>query len=568
MTPWKNRLIFSDNLEALRNPTFVQPESVDLVYLDPPFNSNRTYSAFFEEKDGKKAAAQIQAFTDSWTWDTAAVDAFRAAHHIDEKLAKTLDGLETILGHCDMLAYIAIMAPRLHAIRTVMKPTASIYLHCDSTASHYLRLLMDAIFYPENFRNEIIWQRTWSNVAKRYGPVHDTILFYSRTDDYIWNGATIEQNPNYIEQAFKSKDDDGRRYQVITLTGPGTTKGDSGKPWRGVDPTISGRHWAINQRALAQCGITGGTVQERLDALDVAGRIEWPDKKNGIPRLKWYLDELEGKPAPDIWTDIGHLSSQSTEALGYPTQKPIALLERIIKASSKPGDLFMDPFCGCGTAIDAAQALGRRWIGIDITHVAMGIIKHRLEGRYGPDVRGTYEVFGIPKTVEEAHALAAEDKFKFQDWALTFLTGARPNAEGAKRGADRGKDGTRILDLPNGKFLRVLIQVKGGHIERNVVSTLLGDMSNQHYQMGVVVSLMSPTRQMRMEAMDAGEWIPDDPLGSGVEHFPKIQLVTVAELLDGKRLAFPDYHESTVPRPTPAPKPIKRTRDLGEFSTP
>src|SRR5208337_3732911 len=356
MDSWKNQLFFGDNLEILRG-NHIPVGSVDLIYLDPPFNSNATYNILFAEKSGEKSAAQITAFEDTWHWGEEAAAAYDDVVRGDRpRLAELLRSLRAFLGQNDMMAYLSMMAARLTELHRVLKPTGSLYLHCDPTAGHYIKLLLDAIFSPKNFRNEISWKRTGAHgSARRYGPIHDIILFYSKSNLFTWNNPKTTHEKDYISRHFNIiEPETGRMFQAISLTGAGVRKGDSGKPWKGINPSSVKRHWALPANILSSIEIEGGTTQEKLDALEAAGRIYWPQKLGGTPRLKFYADELEGAAIPDIWTDIPPISAHAKERLGYPTQKPEALLERIIMASSNEGDLILDPFCGCGTTITVA----------------------------------------------------------------------------------------------------------------------------------------------------------------------------------------------------------------------
>ncbi|MFI5381307.1 MAG: DNA methyltransferase, partial [Tepidisphaerales bacterium] len=514
---------------------YVEDESVDLIYLDPPFNSNADYNVLFAEKDGTQARAQITAFVDSWTWDLEAAkeyaEVLRSGH---DRVAKCLKGMHDFLGGSDMMAYLSMMAIRLIELRRVLKPTGSIYLHCDPTASHYLKLLLDAVMGPENFLNEIIWKRTHAHSsAQRYGPVHDVILFYGRSNAFRWHCPRVEHDPAYIEKHFTLEDSDGRRFSPITLTGSGTRHGDSGKPWRGVDPTTSGRHWALPGAIVERLKLSGNTVQEKLDSLDAAGRIYWPAKEGGKPRLKWYADELEGVAIPDVWSDIGPIPAQAAERLGYPTQKPELLLERIVTASSGEGDVVLDPFCGCGTAVAAAQRLGRKWIGIDITHLAVNLIKVRLADAFGSKIVEQYRVIGEPRDLAGAKALAAANKYQFQYWALG-LVGARPMEE--KKGADKGIDGRLYLTDVGGQTRGIIISVKGGHVTASQVRDLRGVIEREDAAIGVLITLETPTKPMLSEAADAGTFQTKSV--SGTSH-PRLQILTIEELLAGKRIDMP-----------------------------
>ena len=518
----------------------VAAESVDLVYLDPPFNSNADYNVLFGERDGTRAAAQIKAFGDTWTWDTEAVANFADAVHTGGAVAQAMMAFKALLPQSDMLAYLSMMAPRLVELRRVLKPTGSIYLHCDPTASHYLKLLMDAVFGPENFRNEIVWKRTYAHGALlRWGPVHDVLLFYVRSSPATWNRVYQAHTDAYLESKYRFEDERGR-YRLVILTGPGVTDGESGKPWHGYDPTKIGRHWAVPSKLLKEVLGSGPPVgmslHSKLDLLDAQGFIRWPkrgDGKQGTPEVKRYLEA--GQPIQDVVTDVFPINSQAQERLGYPTQKPEALLERIISASSNPGDVVLDPFCGCGTTIAAAQKLGRRWIGIDITHLAVNLIKVRLRDTFGPAVERSYQVVGEPVDLASAQALADADKYQFQYWALG-LVGARPEAAQQKKGADKGIDGRLYLTDRGGDVQSVVISVKGGHVTVNQLRDLIGVMTREQAAIGVFICIEEPTKPMRAEAADAG-FYQSKLVGGG--QYPKVQILTVAELLAGRRVDLP-----------------------------
>jgi DNA modification methylase len=529
-----NLLYYGDNLDILRR--YIKDESADLIYLDPPFKSNQDYNVLFKERNGTQSAAQIHAFEDTWQWDEAAALAYKEIVEAGGKVSQAMQAFRTYLGANDMLAYLAMMAPRLVELRRVLKPTGSIYLHCDPTASHYLKILMDAVFGPVNFLNEIVWRRTYAHgSSRRYGPVHDILLFYAKSEEYLWTDLKVPHDPNYVAKHFRLKDERGRMFEPITLTGSGVRHGDSGKPWRGVNPTVVSRHWALPGDLLEKLDIQGATVQDKLDALDAAGMVYWPEKEGGTPRLKWYADELKGVALHDEWTDIPPVSSHAAERLGYPTQKPEALLERLIKASSKDGDLVLDPFGGCGTAVIAAQRLGRRWIGIDITHLAITLMKKRLFDTFGKDAQ--FQVIGEPTDAAGAEALAKQDPYQFQWWALG-LVDARP-AEG-KKGADKGIDGRIYFhdETANGDTKQVILSVKAGHTGAQHVRDLIGVLQQQNAAIGVLISLQEPTGPMRSDAAEAGfyhspGWNQD---------YPRIQLRTIAELLAGKGIDVPPQH--------------------------
>lgn len=555
-----NQLYYGDNLDVLRR--HVADESVDLVYLDPPFKSNQDYNVLFAERDGTRSAAQIQAFEDTWRWDQEAAREFAETVEAGAQVAQVMLAFRTFLGESDMLAYLSMMAPRLIELRRVLRSTGSIYLHCDPAASHYLKMLMDAVFGPAMFRNEIIWKRTQAHGSShRYGPVHDTLLFFTRSDDYTWTDARLPHSANYINKKFTYSDADGRLFQPITLTGAGVRRGESGQPWRGVNPTEKGRHWALPREASSQIGADeSASVQERLNAMDDAGLIYWPEKRGGQPRFKWYADQLRGAAIPDVWTDIDPLNSQARERLGYPTQKPEQLLERIIEASSTHGEVVLDPFCGCGTAVAVAQRLERQWIGIDITHLAIGLIKHRLKDQFGDEIAKTFDVIGEPTAVSGAEELAADDPYQFQWWALG-LVGARPVEQ--EKGADKGIDGRRYFhdEGPSGPTKQVIFSVKAGHVTVAHVRDLRGVLDREKAAMGVLISLEEPTKPMRTEAASADFY--DSPWSG--KH-PRLQLITVGELLAGKTLDTPPLGQIDISTFKKAPRhyvdPVQRTLDL------
>lgn len=515
-----NYLYYGDNLDVLRR--HIADESVDLVYLDPPFNSNASYNVLFAEKSGKQAAAQIKAFEDTWRWDEGAALAFReVVESGHERVSQAMQAFRTFLGESDMLAYLAMMAPRLVELRRVMKPSASIYLHCDSTASHYLKILMDAVFRPQNFRNEIIWQRTSShNDSKKWAQVSDTILFYAGPG-FTWNPTYLAHDPKYVENFYRFNDDRGRyRLHEIIRTASMGRRPNLAYEYKGYTP-----EWGWRM------------IKSKVEALDRENRIAW--SSTGRPYLKRYLTEQEGNPISSIITDIPPLSHSAAERLGYPTQKPEALLERIITASSNEGDTVLDPFCGCGTTVAAAQKLNRRWIGIDITHLAIGLIRHRLRDSYGEAVEQTYQVVGEPVSVQDASVLAVSDPYQFQWWALG-LVGARP-VEG-KKGADKGIDGRIYFHEGDGATRQVILSVKAGKLHAPYVRDLRGVVEREKAAIGVLLTLDEPTKAMRTEAASADFYKSSTWGGT----YPRLQIMTVGELLDGGRIAMPPIRQTSV----------------------
>jgi DNA modification methylase len=542
--PPMNHLYYGDNIDILRR--YVKEESIDLIYLDPPFNSNASYNVLFAAKDGTQAAAQIQAFEDTWHWDEAAARAFDETVTGGGPVANALLSFEKLIGRNDMLAYLAMMAPRLQELHRVLKSTGSLYLHCDPTASHYLKLLLDAVFEATSFRNEIIWRRSGShNSANRYGPIHDTILFYTKSDEYTWNKTYRPYLKGYVAGYFNKKDERGL-YRSQTLTGSGTRGGESGQEWRGYDVTSKGRHWAFPGALAEEFDIEGLSQHEKLEMLADEGFLS-PTDVDGLPEYRQYLAKSKGVPLQDIWAyqpytdgalvgedeaidqDVKWLEKRgSAERLGYPTQKPEGLLERIIASSSNRDDVVLDPFCGCGTTVHAAQSLRRRWIGIDITIHAVSLVEDRLRGAFKDDVNFVTE--GMPTTIEEARALAARDKFQFQGWA-TYRLGAQWTD---KKGADKGIDGRLYFRIKDAEPHRqIIISVKGGTLKATDLRDLRGVVDREKAELGILVSLDSPTRQMRTEASSAG-FFPS-PWGK----HSRLQLITIEELLHGKQIDYP-----------------------------
>ena len=442
--PEKNKLYYGDNLDVLRR--YVKDETVDLVYLDPPFNSRQDYNVLFAEKDGTRSSSQIMAFEDTWEWNLEAERNYEEIVEGGGRISDAMRAFRTFLGNSDMMAYLAMMAPRLVELRRVLKVTGSIYLHCDPTASHYLKMLMDAVFGPQYFRNEIVWKRSDAHSdakqgAKHHGRIHDVLLFFSRATDPTFHTLYNPLPDKTVEKWYRNVEDGtGRRYNKADVTGPGgAAKGNPHYEWKGVT-----RYWRYKQ--------------ETMEELERQGRLVY--SRSGMVYEKRYLDESKGVAVQDWWDDISMLRGihSSGERLGYPTQKPEALLERIIETSSSEGDLVLDPFCGCGTAIAVAESLKRRWIGIDITHLAVNLIKKRLRDAFGAGVEETYEVIGEPTTLNEAEALAREDPYQFQWWALG-LVAARPIEQ--KKGADQGIDGRLYFhDDKSGKTKQIVLSVK------------------------------------------------------------------------------------------------------------
>lgn len=537
-----NTLYYGDNLDVLRNIDYFPSGSVDLVYLDPPFQSGRDYNALFEEQDGTKSAAQIKAFEDTWEWDQRSALTFDEVVGGGGKIAVALEAFRQFLGNSSMLAYLTMMAPRLVELRRVLKPTGSLYLHCDPTASHYLKMILDAVFGPLNFRSEVIWKRTSAHSgAHRYGPIHDVLLFYTVSDDFVWTELYGPYDETYVDAFFTHKDENGKRWRRTDMTGPGSRKGDSGKPWKGYDPSSRNRHWQppsyfYEKYKTIRPGddLARYDLIARLDKLEDAGLIHWPEKVGGMPQGRRFLDDAPGIPLQDVWTDIKPIHNIADERLGYPTQKPVALLERIVAASSNSGDVVLDPFCGCGTTIEAARKLGREWIGIDITHLAVGLIKGRLLTAFGAKSGVDYKVIGEPTDHAGAEQLASEDRHQFEHWALG-LVGARASAK--SKGADKGIDGVLLFQEggTGTPHKRVLISVKSGGVSSRDVRDLVGTVDREKAAIGLLITLESPSKPMTTEAASAGFY--ESPWGK----HPRIQILTVEELLPdgGGRIDMP-----------------------------
>ncbi len=456
-----NTLYYGDNLDVLKR--HVASESVDLVYLDPPFQSGRDYNVLFEERSGDRSTAQIKAFEDTWEWGTDSRLAWEEVVEAGEDTSRVMQAFMTFLGGNDMMAYLAMMAPRLIELRRVLKSAGSIYLHCDPTASHYLKILMDSIFGARQFQNEIIWYYRGGGISpRRWGRKHDVILYYAKGERWTFN----------------------------------------------VDPVRVPYSAASSERLeYTARAFRGDRVYENYEA------------------------NPEGKHPDDVFI-MQPVMPSAKERLGYPTQKPERLLERVVLASSNEGDVVLDPFCGCGTTISVAHRLKRRWIGIDVTHLAVGLIKNRLHGTFGPSVVDTYEVHGEPTAVADAAALALEDRFEFENWALGRVDARKVDP---KKGADRGIDGRLYFhDEPDGETRQIVLSVKSGKVQVQHVRDLRGVLDREKADIGVLITLQDPTRPMLREVASAGFY--ESPWGG--KH-PRLQILTITDLLGGKRIDYP-----------------------------
>lgn len=564
---WRNKLYFGDNLNILRE--YVATESVDLVYLDPPFNSKADYNVLFKTTSGEANAAQATAFKDTWEWDEAAAEAYHELMmraEIPTNLKNLMQALKVFLtgdagkrGN-SMMAYLTMMALRLVELHRVLKPTGSLYLHCDPTASHYIKLVLDAVFSFRGFKNEVVWKRTnIHNDSKSWSRVNDVLLFYTKSEEFTWNQLFAPHSEAHIQSKYGSKDQDGRAFTLSDMASP-NPRPNMMYEWKGFPFPPKG--WRYSWETMS-----------RLDAED---RIWYPTNSDGTydiskrPRLKRYLDEMTGTIYGTNWTDIPPINSQAQERLGYPTQKPEALLERIILASSNEGDIVLDPFCGCGTTIAVAEKLRRKWIGIDVAYLAVDLMERRLLDQFTPgnDVKRLadipvqkrrhalkayftkgedelgiglttglrpFEVLGVPQTADDARFLFQNDPYQFEWWAVAML-----GAQGKefKKGADKGIDGIINFQDKAGDYKRALVSVKGGGLKREMIAVLKGDMQREGAVMGILVTNEQPTKPMKEEAANAGRWNselhPD-------RSYPVIQILTAEEILAGKDADIPRW---------------------------
>lgn len=528
-----NRLFYGDNLDVLRK---LPNDSIDLVYLDPPFNSARNYNVIFARhgESTHGAGAQIQAFEDTWTWTHATEEEFGSYLNgaLPLRVAEALRAFRTLLGENDALAYLVNMAPRLVELHRVLKATGSLWLHCDPVMSHYLKVLLDATFDARSFRNEVIWQRsTGKSLQSRRLPTnHDVLLVFGKGPESVWNEdvAFTPYDADALDARtagkYSHREPDGRIYRLDSLINPNPDRPNLTYEFLGVT-----RVWRWTRERMEKAYADGIVVQT---------------KPGTVPQMKRYLDEQRGRPMSDVWTDIPPINSRAAERLGYPTQKPLTLLERIVSLASNEGDVVLDPFCGCGTTVDAAQKLGRRWIGIDITYIAVDLIVKRLVHTFGKEVMGEIEVTGIPRDPDGAAALFRENPFDFERWAVSQLD-AQPNE---KQVGDRGIDGVArfTLDGTVKNLGRVLVSVKGGkQLNPAMVRDLLGTVNTQKAEMGVLITQHAPTPGMIDAVNHAGTFTHP----ANGQTFPKLQIITTTELLAGKRpkmpLVLPPYVQAT-----------------------
>jgi site-specific DNA-methyltransferase (adenine-specific) len=521
VTTAKRHLHYGDNLHVLRE--HVPSDSVDLIYLDPPFNSNANYNVLFKSPAGDKSDAQLEAFEDTWHWNDSAEAAFDEVMQSDNTdVSEMLRAMRSFLRENDMMAYLTMMAVRLLELHRVLKSTGSIYLHCDPTASHYLKILMDAVFGKENYRNEIIWKRqsAHSDAKHKFSDVSDVILFYSASQKTKFLPQYATHDPEYLAKFYRFDDKDGRGLYRLGDAASPNPRPNLMYEWKGY--TYPQKGWRYQK--------------ETMQKLHDEGRLFYPKKSDGTPdyskriALKRYLKEQDGSIITNIWSDISPLQAQSKEMLGYPTQKPVALLERIIAASSNPGDVILDPFCGCGTAVHAAEKLGRQWIGIDVTHLSITLIERRMKDAF-PGIN--FDVFGTPQDLASAMDLAARDKYQFQWWAVSKVD-ARPFG-GKKKGADGGIDGLIYFRGDDKKVEKAIVSVKAGdNVGVGMIRELKAVLEREKAQIGVFLTVALPTKPMQTEAASAGVY-----KGADGKTYPRLQILTLAELFQNKKPEIP-----------------------------
>jgi DNA modification methylase len=552
----ENKLFYGDNLEIMRK--YIADETVDLCYIDPPFNSKRNYNQIYNNIGGEDAA-QARAFVDTWTWDSAAESGFDEIRANERKSYSLqtmylINGLEKVLGRGSLFAYIVCMTQRIVEIRRVLKPTGNFYLHCDPTASHYLKIILDSVFCLSGgeFQNEIIWKRSSAHSdtkqgMRRYGKIHDVLFWYTKSDSYVWNNIFSPYSEEYVASDYKRQDEYGRGYKAGDLTAA-KAGGDTLYEWRIKRPASGAPEWEadmddeyknprdgwVYSSAKPYSGRIWAYSKENMREFAAAGKLVYG--RTGMPRLKLYADEMPGVPLQDEWNDIPPTSRK--EYLGYPTQKPIALLERIISVSSDEGGVVLDAFCGCGTTVAAAQKLKRKWIGIDITYQSVSLIMKRLEDTYGADALKGVELTGVPVDHASAAALAnkADDKTRkeFEKWAILTYSNNRAMIN-EKKGSDKGIDGRAFILEPDGESNEILFSVKSGKVNSGMIRDFKGVLEREKAAAGIFITLNAPTKDMIKEAVAAGKY-QNGLMASPIE---KIQIVTADEILSGARLYIP-----------------------------
>jgi len=530
-----NILYYGDNLKILRE--HIPNDSIDLIYLDPPFNSNATYNVLFKEPTGKPSEAQITAFEDTWHWGIESERTLLEINNsklVPPNTKDLMNLLSSSLGRNDMMAYLVMMCIRLAELKRVLKDTGSIYLHCDPKASHYLKIIMDAIFGAEHFGNEISWVRSnpKSHIRNNFPNCRDVILRYIKSDKAFFEIIYESHDPEYVEKAYRYEDQNGR-YRLLPLLNPNDNRPNLTYEFLGVK-----RVWRWTRERMEDSYKNGLVVQL---------------KPGAVPQYKKYLSESKGRTITDNWDDIGQAAGN--ESMGYPTQKPIALLERIVQASSKEGDLVLDPFCGCGTALIAAQELARKWIGIDITHLAIGVMKYRLNTMF-PNVK--YIVKGEPEDLAGAKELARQNKYEFQWWAVSKI-GGQPYGD-KKKGADTGIDGYLYFTdytTEKDKIRKAIISVKaGGQIHSSMIRDLGHVIDREKADFGIFITLEKPTEPMVRESATKGFYSAQ----SG-HSYPRIQILTIEDIFRGKKPNIPMW-VAPIQSPIPVVRAEGKTKRL------
>lgn len=525
-------LHYGDNIELMKQLHAEHSGGfIDLIYIDPPFNSKRNYNVLFESIDLKDAKAQKEAFADTWS-SVSYHETLAEIQKIDLDLYKFLQALDSINISKSAISYLTTMSIRIWYMHKLLKETGSFYLHCDPNMSHYLKLVCDIIFGEKNFRNEIIWKRTNAhNDTKRatsFGAIHDVIFYYSKSKTFVWNKQFTNYDEKYIQKAYNRNDETGYfKTSDITANNPGYHYS-----WKGILPS-KGRFWAYSEL--------------RMQELEDNNKLYY--SSTGKPYLKNYFLEMDGIILQDVWNDISPISPQAKERLGYPTQKPEALMERLIKASTNEGDLVADFFCGCGTTIAVAEKLNRNWIGCDISHLAVKLILSRLSKPYQHDKeRSEYlksiTITGLPKDIASAKELARnadKHRVQFQDWVIEYLLDGNSNT---KKSGDGGFDGYITFPSVNPKKRgHAIIEVKSGNVGIATLRSFMNVVDKQKADIGIFVCFAEQiTKGMFLEASSKGS--TDE-----FSNCPKIQIISVEDLLADKKPKLPghsDFYNSSV----------------------
>ncbi len=508
MKPPENYLYYGDNLEIMKKLLQENSSFIDLIYIDPPFNSKKNYNILYKNRFNEADQLQIEAFKDTWSnvEYTKNIEEIKSLGLI--KIDNYLKFIEDTMPD-SYVSYLSMMAIRIYYMRQLLKKTGSFYLHCDSTMSHYLKTLCDLIFGNENFRNEIVWRRSYShNDGNKFGVITDTIFFYSKTKIYFYNKVFIKRTKDETEKEYPYIDENTRkRYKSVSMNAAGQGKAKCfGK--RGMLEPATGTHWRWSQDRINE-GLKNDIIFFT---------------SNNTPRYKQFATNIIGKQVQNLWTDFMAISSQAKERLGYPTQKPLALLERIIQASSNKGDLVADFFCGCGTTVDEAVNLDRKFMGADISTLSVALIEKRLKDRHGFLEGKDYKTDGLPKNIEQAKKLAEKDKFEFQDWVVTHLINGVPND---KKTGDGGIDGFFYFQIPTQKKSSLcLLEIKGG---KNLSITQVRSFiktCQEKGNAGLLLTMGNITDGMKKECYALGNIAPE---------IPKCDIISIKDLLEAKK---------------------------------